>query len=123
MTLTSGNNIGIDLEVLNTGKNFNFLKNAIFDDNEHLLLNRICDLYKLNLSDAPLFFWTLKEAAYKTLNGNMNIVDFKISLDNDKIFLTCLNSNLTFLSEIFTVDNSMIAVVTTKKIIADTVVY
>ena len=123
VALTSENNVGIDLEILNTGKNFNFLKNTIIDEKEHLLLNRICDLYKLNLSDVPLFFWTLKEAAYKTLTGNMNISDFKISLDNDKIILNCLNSNLTFLSEVFIVDKSMIAVVTTKKIITDTIGY
>lgn len=113
---TSENYIGIDLETLNTNKNFNFLNKTIIDDQEESLLKLIANLYNLNLNDAPLFFWTLKEAAYKALSGNVNIFDLKILLDDENLILKDLNLNLIFLFDVFIVNENIIAVVTTKKL-------
>ncbi len=104
--------IGIDLEVLGTGKDFGFLCGKIISLEEQFFLDQIGLKYNLSKNDTPLFFWVLKEAAFKATHGRFDIFDFRVNLVEDEIILTCNYSKNIFLSEVFLFENNIIAVVT-----------
>lgn len=110
-SLNYSKKIGIDLEILNSGRDFSFLKGAFIDERECSYFKSITDLYKLSANDAPLFFWTLKEAAFKALGGSFSIDSFKVSVADGRIKLTCSKTDLPFISDIIMSDENLIALV------------
>lgn len=105
--------IGIDLEILNTQKDFNFLKDKMIATEESYYLDNVKKIYHLSDKDSPLFFWILKEAAFKALRGEFDISDFRIRIQENEIILTCIRLNKIFISEVIVSDNNLIAVVMT----------
>ena len=115
ISLDSTKKIGIDLEILNTGRDLNFLKGRVIDQQECSYLKNISDMYELSTNDALLFFWVLKEAAYKALDGKTDIDSFKISVVHQEIKLTCVCTGIIFFTEIIKSDEHLIAVVTVDR--------
>lgn len=107
--------VGVDLEVLNTEKDFNFLKDKIISLEESYHLADVKIIYRLSDKDSCLFFWVLKEAAFKAVRGTFDLSDFNIELCNNEIILTCIHSDNIFESEVFVVNNNLIAVVVTAQ--------
>lgn len=104
--------IGVDLEVLSTGKDFSFLCDKIISIEEQFFLDQIRLRYDLSKKDAPLFFWVLKEAAFKAMHGRFEIFDFEVKLVENEIILTCNYAKNIFVCEVFIFENSIVAVVT-----------
>lgn len=118
ISTTENKSIGIDLELLNTGKDFNFLKDKVISANECTFLNKIQADYQLTKYDSPLFFWSLKEAAFKAVHGKFPMTDFEIDFKENKLILSCIAANIDakqiFIPEIIISENSLIAVVMTS---------
>ena len=112
---TENKSIGVDLELLNTGKDFGFLKDKVISSEEQFFLDRISISYSLSEKDTPLFFWVLKEAAFKAQSGQFEVSDFRVKLKENEIILSCIYSKNIFASEVFVIEDHIVAVVTTEE--------